>query len=49
LGKILPGSFGRASAGLAHFHMDDIAACLFGGAGSSHDIHHDKGIDYGPA
>ena len=32
-------------AGLAHFHVDDVAARLFCATRSFHHIHHDKGIN----
>ena len=44
-GQCGAGPFGRARAGLADLHMDDVAALRLGGGGGLHHIHHDKGID----
>ncbi len=42
------GPQGCAGSGLAHLHVDDVAAFGFRGGGGLHYIHHDKGIDLRP-
>ena len=43
--QIIQRRLGRAGAGLADLHVDDVTALGFGLAGGLHDIHHDEGID----
>ena len=39
----------RGCAGLANFHVNDVAPVGFGLTRGFHDIHHDKGINPGSA
>ena len=41
-------ALGGTGSGLAYFHVDDVAACVFAAAGGLHHVHHNERIDLGP-